>query len=207
MPIQLIFPSSLYQGPLKLTKASIVHQNREMLDEIFKIRDIDESGVKWSQGHYPGGYTSYASMDRLHKFSTTFERLEKKIDLKVQQFAKHLDMDLAGRKLRMTNLWVNIMPTQVVHSMHLHPLSVISGTYYVQTPKNSSALKFEDPRLVAFMASVPRKSKARIENQRFVSIRAQAGQLILFESWMRHEVPPNQSLTERVSLSFNYDWI
>jgi uncharacterized protein (TIGR02466 family) len=207
MSIQSYFPSSVYQASLRLSKASIQEQNRELLDEVFKIRDIDEKGQKWSKSHYPGGYTSYASMDRLHKFSTTFEILQKKIDVEVQKFARHLEMDLQGRKLVMTSLWANIMQTQVVHSMHIHPLSVISGTYYVQTPKNSSALKLEDPRLVAFMASAPRKATARAENQRFISLQPKAGEIILFESWMRHEVPPNQSSTERVSLSFNYDWI
>jgi uncharacterized protein (TIGR02466 family) len=57
------------------------------------------------------------------------------------------------------------------------------------------------------MASPPRKSNARPENQRFISLQPKAGEIILFESWMRHEVPPNSSKQERVSLSFNYDWI
>jgi len=29
----------------------------------------------------------------------------------------------------MTDCWVNVMPKQVVHGLHLHPLSTISGTY------------------------------------------------------------------------------
>ena len=33
-----------------------------------------------------------------------------------------------------------------------------------------------------------------------------AGRVVLFESWLRHEVPPNQSSSERVSISFNYSW-
>jgi uncharacterized protein (TIGR02466 family) len=180
---------------------------RELREEIYQIRGIDSAGEIWSRKNYPGGYTSYGSMDQLHQFSTTFQILEKAIDKKVAQFAKNLEMDLSGKKLKMTSFWVNIMSTQVVHTMHIHPLSTISGTFYVQTPKNSSAIKFEDPRLVNFMASPPRKANARKENQRFISVAPKAGQLILFESWMRHEVPPNQSLDDRISLSFNYDWV
>lgn len=61
--------------------------------------------------------------------------------------------------------------------------------------------------MVGFMASPPRKENAQERNQRFVELKPQAGHLVLFESWMRHEVPQNQSSTERISISFNYDWV
>lgn len=207
MKNHLVFPSFIYQSKLRFKGISTPRQNQDLLTEILKIREIDERGQKWSAKNYPGGYTSYATMNELHKFSTTFEDLKNSLDQEVKKFAQLLEMDLQGRKLVLTTLWANVMPTQVVHSMHIHPLSTISGTYYVQTPKNCSAIKFEDPRLVNFMASPPRKPKAKPENQRFISIQPQAGEVILFESWMRHEVPPNSSSQERVSLSFNYDWI
>jgi uncharacterized protein (TIGR02466 family) len=207
MKIQNLFPSFVLQSQIRVPGTSLSRQNQEFLKEILTIRDLDEAGRKWSAKNYPGGYTSYSSMCELHKFSTTFEVLRRQIDLEVKAFAKHLELDLQGRKLVMTSLWANVMPSNVVHTMHIHPLSAISGTYYVQTPPKCSALKFEDPRLVGFMASPPRKTKARPENQRFISFQPKAGELILFESWMRHEVPPNPSQQERVSLSFNYDWI
>lgn len=202
-----LFPSLIVQNKLKFLKVATSRQNREMLEEILKIREIDDQGRKWSEKHYPGGYTSYATMNRLHQFSTTFSILQKALDLEVKKYAQALEMDLQGGKLVLTTLWVNIMPPQVVHTSHIHPLSTISGTYYVQTPPKCSAIRFEDPRLVNFMASPPRKPKARPENQRFISIQPQAGQVILFESWMRHEVPPNPSKQDRISVSFNYDWI
>jgi uncharacterized protein (TIGR02466 family) len=39
-----------------------------------------------------------------------------------------------------------------------------------------------------------------------VTLRARPGQLVLFESWLRHEVAANRSAAERVSISFNYSW-
>jgi uncharacterized protein (TIGR02466 family) len=38
----------------------------------------------------------------------------------------------------------------------------------------------------------------------YVEIPAEEGRFILFESWLRHEVPPNLSKKPRVSISFNY---
>ena len=39
-------------------------------------------------------------------------------------------MDLRKRRFEMSDCWVNIMPRQVVHSLHLHPLSFISGKVF-----------------------------------------------------------------------------
>jgi uncharacterized protein (TIGR02466 family) len=106
----------------------------------------------------------------------------------------------------MTDCWINIMPQHVVHGLHIHPTSMISGTYYVQTPKGCSGLKFEDPRLDSFMATPPRKADCRPENKPWITVPAQAGNVALFESWIRHEVPINQRRAERISISFNYSW-
>ncbi len=104
----------------------------------------------------------------------------------------------------MTDCWVNIMPHQVVHGLHLHPLSTISGTYYVRTPRGCAGIKFEDPRLDRFMAAPPRRPDAK--NRPWVVLPAEAGHLVLFESWLRHEVAPNPLQTDRISVSFNYGW-
>ena len=56
------------------------------------------------------------------------------------------------------------------------------------------------------MGSAPRVAKARAENKRFISLQPKSGKVVLFESWLRHEVETNQVDAERVSLSFNYNW-
>jgi uncharacterized protein (TIGR02466 family) len=124
----------------------------------------------------------------------------------VRKFARTLDFDLASRRLAMTDCWVNVMTRHVVHGLHLHPLASISGTYYVRTPRGCSGLKFEDPRLDRYMAAPPRRVRARRANQVWVTLPADQGNLVLFESWLRHEVAPNPTETERISVSFNYSW-
>jgi uncharacterized protein (TIGR02466 family) len=98
------------------------------------------------------------------------------------------------------------MPETAAHSLHLHPLSFVSGTYYVVTPPGCPGLKFEDPRLSKFMAAPPKKAKARPANRPHIVYPAEAGQVILFESWLRHEVTANRIAAERISISFNYNW-
>jgi uncharacterized protein (TIGR02466 family) len=126
----------------------------------------------------------------------------------VNAYVRSLDFDMEGRSLTMTDCWVNVMRRHVVHGLHLHPLATISGTYYLQTPRGCAGLKLEDPRLDRFMAAPPRRAGAGNQpgNQTWVTIPARAGHVVLFESWLRHEVPPNMSAGERVSISFNYSW-
>jgi uncharacterized protein (TIGR02466 family) len=99
-----------------------------------------------------------------------------------------------------------MMTGAVAHGLHLHPLSFISGTYYVQVPRGAAAIKFEDPRLDRFMAAPPRRTDLPPREQLHVSVKAKAGQVVLFESWLRHEVPAGFTVRERISISFNYAW-
>lgn len=201
--LQAWFATTIYQDRLRRDGQAL---NRELLKECRQLRDFDDAGRRWSAKNYPGGYTSYGTMDRLQEFSSTFGDLERAIDRHVVAFAQAQDWNLGGRSLRMTDCWVNIMPRFAAHSLHLHPLSTISGTYYVKTPRGCSSLKFEDPRLAAFMAAPPRRADPRPENRSFVSYPAEAGRLTLFESWLRHEVAANRTASERVSISFNFNW-
>lgn len=204
MPIRAWFPTYIYHEPLQ--KAGLARLNADLVDECHRLRDFDTAGRKWSEKNYPGGYTSYASMNELHRFSSSFADLEKKLHRHVRTFARALDMDLRGRSIALSDIWVNIMPPTAAHSLHLHPLSFISGTYYVQTPPGCSGLKFEDPRLDRFMAAPPKLPTGRRENQIHITYPAEAGSVILFESWLRHEVAANRVAEERISISFNFNW-
>lgn len=198
------FSTFIYSEPLQA--AGLARINQDLAEEARRLREFDDAGRTWSKKNYPGGYTSYASMNTLHTFSSTFGALEKKLTRHVRAFARELDMDLRGRRLAMTDCWVNIMPETAAHSMHLHPLSFISGTYYVVTPAGCPGLKFEDPRLAHLMAAPPKLADARDANRTYTTYPAKAGNVILFESWLRHEVPQNRTAEERISISFNYAW-
>jgi uncharacterized protein (TIGR02466 family) len=198
------FPTLIYHAPLR--RAGAARFNAELLKECRQLRSFDAAGRRWSRKNYPGGYTSYGSLDKLHRFSSTFRELERKLGRHVNAFARELEWDLQDRPLVMTDCWVNIMPRHAAHGLHLHPLSVISGTYYVRTPRGCAGLKFEDPRLSRFMAAPPRRANCREELRSHITCPATAGHVTLFESWLRHEVAANPVAAERVSISFNYAW-
>ena len=203
MPPKTLFPTLVHVAPLGGSTAAL---NRRLLRECLQLRREDRVGRAWSARHYTGGYTSYNSRSRMQQVSPTFAELARRLDAHVRSFARVLDLDLRGRRLVMTDCWVNIMRRQGVHGLHLHPLATISGTYYVRTPAGCAGLKFEDPRLERFLAAPPRRAAARAANRAWVTLPARAGRVVLFESWLRHEVPSGRGNAERVSISFNYNW-
>jgi uncharacterized protein (TIGR02466 family) len=204
MPTRAWFSTLIYSEPLQARGLACL--NDDLAEECGRIRENDAVGRRWSAKNYRGGFTSYASMAQLHRTSSTFAALEKRLRVHVHRFARLLDLEMRGRNVFMTDCWVNIMPGGVAHALHLHPLAFVSGAYYVRTPPGCAGLKFEDPRLDRFMAAPPKRPDARPANRQFVTYPAEAGQVILFESWLRHEVAANPTEPERMSISFNYNW-
>ena len=146
----------------------------------------------------------YASLNDLPWRAPPFTALQQRLDSHVAVFAKALQLDLGGRRLRLDSMWANVLAPGGLHSGHIHPHAVISGTYYVSVPAESGALKLEDPRLPLMMAAPPRKKTASLSHRTFVYAQPKAGQILLWESWLRHEVTAGAARTERISVSFNY---
>ena len=200
---KLLFSTPLYH-------ASLVDSGNFDMGELEKscwsIAQDDEAGQKWcDENNYPG-YTSYASLSDLTWRSPFFEELKNLLDLHVKTFVEELDFDLEGRNLKLEDLWINILPEGGNHSAHIHPNSVISGTTYISMPSGSSAIKFEDPRHTMMMAAPSRIKDAKEYLKPFIYVNPSVGDVLLWESWLRHEVPANNSSEERISISFNYSW-
>lgn len=170
------------------------------------IATEDRAGQAWSRQHGYRGYTSYASLNDLTWRSSVFADLVRRLDTHVRLFARRLDFDLGGKPLELDSIWINVLEPGGHHTAHIHPLSVISGTFYADVPQGASAIRFEDPRHGMMMAAPPRKPNARRSNRTFVDVEPRPGTVLLWESWLRHEVPPNKAKRPRISVSFNYRW-
>jgi uncharacterized protein (TIGR02466 family) len=164
------------------------------------IAQGDIAGQRWAKAHGYRGYTSYASLDDLPLRAPEFAELAAKIDPHVKAFARQLSF--ARTKLRLDSIWINVMAPGGVHGAHIHPHAAISGTYYVVLPRGASAIRFEDPRLPLMMAAPAKRESAR--DKPFLTIAPKAGTLLLWESWLRHDVPQTGGRGNRVSVSFNY---
>ena len=178
----------------------------ELEQSCYVIAEDDEAGQEWCEQNGYAGYTSYASLTDLPWRFPIFKDVVDALDKHVAEFAKDLCFDLGDRELVLEDIWINILPESGIHTSHIHPHSVISGTTYVAMPEDTSALKLEDPRSQMMMAAPPRTADAREELKTFVYAKPAVGDVLLWESWLRHEVPMNMSEEDRISVSFNYKW-
>ena len=171
------------------------------------IEDGDTAGHDWCEREGYPGYTSYASLDDLPQRAPAFSDLVSLLDTYAVQFADTLYWDLGTSRLQCDSLWVNILGEGGQHSGHIHPNSVISGTCYVAMPEGAGRIKFEDPRLPMMMAAPPIKADAPDQARRFHYIAPRVGDVLIWESWLRHEVMTSQSQDPRISVSFNYSLV
>ena len=199
MASRALFITQLYTA--KLDEPALL----DTLEQACRVlaRD-DESGQAWSKANQFTGYTSYTSIEDLLRRDACFTQLRKIIDSHVKCFAALCGFDLQSRKLKMHNIWINVMAPGGVHGSHIHPKSVISGTLYVTAPQGSGALQLEDPRLVQMMAAPRRNDKVPEPLRNYVQINPEPGALHLWEGWLRHEVLQHRGESERISISFNY---
>lgn len=199
MSVRTLFVTRLYEANLTGQPGFDAEQLIEAADA---IADEDLAGQRWAKDNAYGGYTSYASLNDLTRRDSLFDDLRRLLDRHVATFAKELFLDTG--KLKLDSLWINILKPGAAHSGHIHPGSVISGTVYLAVPKGASAIKFEDPRLSMMMAAPKRQNDAPETDKTFVYVAPSPGTILLWESFVRHEVPANTAKSERISLSFNY---
>ncbi|MEM6727580.1 MAG: TIGR02466 family protein [Pseudomonadota bacterium] len=204
MPTRPLFSTHLYSARLNALGAEI--SSAELEAACLAIAEDDDAGQAWCEENSFPGYTSYASLTDLPWRFPIFADVVKAIDAHVDAFAEDLAFDLGDKALALEDIWINILPEGGIHTAHLHPHSVISGTTYVAMPGGTSALKLEDPRLPMMMAAPPRHGDAPEDLRAFIYETPQVGDILLWESWLRHEVPMNMAEDDRISVSFNYRW-
>jgi uncharacterized protein (TIGR02466 family) len=196
--VRSLFVTKLYEADLgdEPLLSGLAHSIRTLAAD-------DEAGRNWSREHRYAGYTSYASLDDLPRRDPAFADLARLLTRHAADFARDCAFDLS-RKPKLDSLWVNLLKSGGQHSGHIHPHSIISGTLYVEVPNGSGAVRFEDPRLPLMMAAPARDKDAPEELQPFVTVEPRAGLLLMWESWLRHEVLRGTARGERLSVSFNF---
>lgn len=198
--IQSFFPTLIYRAD----NAATAKLNRDLEDASLMLAQQDAVGNRWCEKHGYQGYTSFASITDLATQIPAFKTLEKKLDIYAFAFAKAQHWDIRGGKPVCDSMWLNVLPEGGAHTSHIHTNSVISGTYYVSVPQGAGPIVFEDPRHAMMMAAPPRKSNAPRELLSHISEPPKPGTVLLWESFLRHEVPLNKADGLRISVSFNY---
>ena len=160
-----------------------------------KIKNQDRVGNKLSN---VGGWQSaqYPCKNIPAELDSLFSILDSAVRL-------CLDSISIPNLVEINNFWFNINKSGNYNKLHNHRKSLVSGVFYIQTPKDCGDISFE--RHDDSQYYLPED----LENRNFltgsaVNFKAESGVLLLFPSWLLHQVEPSQSQTPRISMSFNY---
>ena len=108
------------------------------------------------------------------------------------------------------NMWANVNRSGHGNEYHSHPGSYWSGVYYVDDggiaadPSLGGELEFMDPRGTVPLMNAPHlRIAGNLSAGATERIRPKPGKLVMFPSWVFHQVRPYHGNAERISIAFN----
>ena len=192
--IELLFPS-----PIQIsTVENAAEMNPRLMKAVEEIRAATPNGR-------PGSwmstvYTTLNTADQLHQMPE-FAGLAEIIMGEVRAFADALCINHKDYPLRFTDCWFNIYGPKDGQESHIHPNSIISGSYYLKAPEGCSGIMFHAPMSDTMFN--PPYTEINALNTLGAEMPVHVGTLVLFRSWLKHSVRPSPAADERISISFN----
>lgn len=126
---------------------------------------------------------------------------------RVQEFNN--EVQTIDQTALLTQSWINKnSPNEHTH-IHVHPNSITSGVFYMDVPDGNAIIRFHraDHGGAGYFVMEPKYFEDDKHDYSYVSrmftLKVNAGELILFPSWVIHSVPTNPTSFDRWSLAFN----
>jgi len=102
---------------------------------------------------------------------------------------------------------VNKIGKNSTHECHSHPGSILSGCFYLKTLPDSPPLIFKDPRdyykYIPYNQIFGRTTPYTLLPEHAVTVHD--GMLLIWPSWLEHEVPLSSSDGDRITIAFNLE--
>ncbi len=179
--------------------------NKKILEAIRFEKSVDVEGITRSNEPRLGGWHSKNELHLNSKFSALTEQI-----LTFSKEVATLQNYDAEWPLAISSMWSIVNPAGSHNKSHVHPGSLWSGVYYVQSPPGAGRISFTDPRTQHLMRpgqfdpNTPRTA----DNWAEVFFEPMPGRLLLFPSWLYHSVETNLTKVageagDRVIVSFN----
>jgi uncharacterized protein (TIGR02466 family) len=170
----------------------------EWLDvDLNKIREHCFELQRLSPGRVLSNRGGWQSSNIVLSEHPEFFELEQKLLEAIKSMAFDVQNDL---RLRLDNVWININNKNNYNEKHVHPVSAFSGVFYVCANENSGNIKFSVASSIEHYP-VSLTNPKIIHNS--VELAPQPGKLLLFPSWLHHEVLPSHDEETRISIAFN----
>lgn len=172
-----LFPTKVY---MMMCDFDLENLKQEVYEHAGKEKSVNVSNVGGYQGH------RYYNEDLFHTVAKNLPQVDSK-----------------PLKEITSNMWININKKGDYNGIHDHSPyegTALSGVFYVQVPENSGKIKLYDPR--QFITSAPDMVYYNDRNT-YHFFDPMPNMLIIFPAWLKHEVEPNQSDEDRISIAFN----
>ena len=102
-----------------------------------------------------------------------------------------------------TDSWIARTPPGGKHIIHNHPNSILSGTFYIDVPKDSALLFYTEVEMFKTFKFWFDYCKETDYNRTVYRVPVKTSDIVIFPSWLNHGVETNNSLDERIVIGFN----
>jgi len=176
-----------------------VSHNATMIEALEQERLRDPAGPP--ERSNPNDWQSRKSLQDLPAFRPLMELVVQLVMGPIQQ---HYRWDTRDRTPKI-ECFGNFNGPGGFHRLHNHAGSLVSGVYYCHVPENCGNIRLHNPhKLMQVNVEPPLMGDAgNAASVFYTSIQPQVGRMYLFPGWLAHEVEPNRSNAERVSIAFN----
>jgi len=159
-----------------------------------------------NQKNYEGGFTTYYNRPDVDKISH-MNGLRQAIYSVAVHYADEADYELNKDKCSV-DLWVNVMKQGGYQPQHNHPRSTFSGVFYSLVSEKTSPLVFLNPtNLLRMHDPQPKQNQQTPFTAGNYMLQPKQGFLYLWPSWLEHFVPEMETDQDRISFSFNIDFL
>ena len=191
----ILFPTYIYLNKLE----DVESETESLVERIYEERDKDPKGISRSNAINTDAWHSHTNIYEWDETSFLIDVIFNTAYTVFNEIRYHPDS-----KPYLLNMWANISPRHGFNKAHIHPGSLWSGVYYLQTSDNCGDITFTDPRYSRSMLE-PELEDGETEFSEMGTYKFYAKDyvLLLFPSYLMHEVEPNGSDKDRISISFN----
>ena len=190
------FPVYIFESVL----AGVENENKNLINRIYNEKFEDPCGIDRSNATNTDAWHSRTDVQRWNESQFL-------VDI-ILNYSRAIfdELNYSGKYLpELMNMWANVSPQHGFNKGHIHPLSLWSGVYYLQTADGCGDIIFTDPRIGRLMFPPEHNDFGDTDRSEMneITFKASRYKLLLFPSYLQHEVEPNISNRDRISISFN----
>ena len=135
-------------------------------------------------------------------FETKLKKIKEFCEHHIKKYVEIVVSPSQEVEFYITESWLNVTKPGEFHHSHSHPNSIISGVFYVNTIIDDK-INFTDFNYKIKQSLLFDIKEFNLWNSRVWWIPVNNNQLILFPSWLEHEVVDQTGDKDRISISFN----